>query len=98
MNQTSPIDLTGGLGAAPAAPKQAKAGNKSAPKPRPSQRPAKPHKAPSTRVRLNPVIEFFKSQRTRLALGVICSVLCITLLIVTINYLQSQSLIHITEP
>ncbi len=81
--------MTGGLGGAPASAPQPKATAKSAPKPRPSQRPAKPRKSPSTRVRLNPVIEFFKSQRTRLALGVICSVLCITLLIVTINYLQS---------
>lgn len=54
-------------------------------KPRRSQGPDTP--VPTTRI--NPIIAFFGRQRTRLALGVILSVLSVVILLVTINYLKN---------
>lgn len=70
-------------------------------KPTPSQRPAAPKKKPDSKPTFNAWIEFFRSQRTRLALGIILSVMCLFWLMVSISYLkngpvdQSLSLIHI---
>lgn len=40
-------------------------------------------------VRLNPIIRSLTSQRTRLAVGVILSVICVVMLIVTFNFLKT---------
>jgi len=57
-------------------------------KPTPSQRPTAPKKRNDSPT-LNPVIEFFRDTRTRLALGIILTVLCAIWLIVSINYLKN---------
>lgn len=57
-------------------------------KPTPSQRPEAPKK-PRNGTSLNPVIEYFRSTRFRLSLGVILAVLSVTLLLVTVNFIKS---------
>ena len=58
-------------------------------KPTPSQRPATPKKKPDSKPTFNAWIEFFRSQRTRLALGIILSVMCLFWLMVSISYLKN---------
>lgn len=57
-------------------------------KPTPSQRPTAP-KRKNPQPRLNPVIEFFRDTRTRLALGILLTILSAVWLIVSINYLKN---------
>lgn len=57
-------------------------------KPTPSQRPTAPKKK-NPQPRLNPIIEFFRDTRTRLALGILLTILSAVWLIVSINYLKN---------
>lgn len=92
-----------GLGANPSAtattatprPRSAGAG---ATRPAPAQKPAPSQRPPSQRKgghssksisRLNPLLSFLTDTRTRLGLGIVLTVLCVTLLIVSINFIKS---------
>jgi len=101
MKPNTPIDLSlDGFGTAPEprAPRTEPDTVTSQPKPKsasprrkvtPSQQPSKPRKKPSDAPRFNPVIEFFRSPRTRHTLGVILTVVSVVMLIVTFNYLKN---------
>lgn len=58
-------------------------------KPTPSQRPAAPKKPVEKKPTFNSWIEFFRSQRTRLSLGIILSVLSLVWLMVSISFLKN---------
>ncbi|MDO4320749.1 MAG: DNA translocase FtsK [Bacteroidales bacterium] len=103
MKPNSPIDLSlDGFGTAPE-PRVTKTDTATADIPRerqtksatqrrkvtPSQQPVKPRKKPQQESKYNPVIEFFRSPRTRHTLGVILTVLSVVMLIVTFNYLKN---------
>ena len=68
------------------APKSRPSGGQPRRKPTPSQRPTAPKAAAEPA--FNKFIEFFRSQRTRLALGIILTIMCAVWLIVSINYLK----------
>ena len=103
MNSNYPIDLSmdgfAGVGQSTTAKAKSKAtaqepsakgpSEKGAPrrKPTPSQRPTAPKREPA-KPAFNSFIEFFRSQRTRLALGIILLIMSAVWLIVSINYFK----------
>jgi len=99
MNANHPLDLSmDGFGGIPStqhptdsAPTPTSAATENAPrkKPAPSRRQATHPKRPTPKPSFNSWIEFFRSQRTRLSLGIILSVISLMWIIVSISYLKN---------